>query len=263
MRRGKQALVSTFALGRSGGEDALSRRKISVESCSIRIVHMVGPTGVGKSTLLEQLAEKRTVADPWVTGREYWRRHRRLPVHSVKLDKFEDMLLQTAFDHIVGQNRPLALKINALKWCQQTILDESQIRHKWPDVLVIEEDGVFQCVPQSVSGLMDSCPDAGDYLKMHAVIHCAGEREAILERIRTRQNETGVLRPMHANKNDAAILKMIRKQTDEYNNLAEKLKRRGVPLVYIDLSSHEPHDLQRIGRWLHDVCHKTDRQNRT
>lgn len=196
------------------------------------IVELVGPSGVGKTTLLRKLIQ-RSPGHHWTpVDRE---------IHPMSVPKpdlesisaIDRFLLERKTERVMAEYRNPVDRRGLLFYCYRNLLADVAVREHYTRARLISGDGLChnfgaELVAAHTSGI----PGLPGFFSDRAFVVLHSSAPAILRNVRHRE-VLGGYRPGIANQDDATVLDRIHRNLREVSEFRDLIRNLGRPLLEI------------------------------
>ena len=208
-------------------------------------VECVGPSGVGKSTLVNELFRSGSIRGNWVAANKLVIYDRKESAKFVENDVYSN-LMELFTEHILSQPINIRRKIALMRYYLELIQEEEQINYLAGGKVVVFHEGIFHNGTDSIMALERNKPDSFKYIiQGKAVINCTTAPDILIGFIKKRKAQ-GVKRGFLENQNDADLQDKILKNLGKKRELVSLLLKHNVPVLEIDTAQSLKDNVNKV-----------------
>jgi len=209
-------------------------------------IEFVGASGVGKTTLFNQLIRLRDDDDRWIPVSELLQRRELSRGRGDQVDdayeKLFDLKMRSVYDWDLGS----VDKGLVLGWCHRLVMVDATISSVGTGSHVILDEGLLQHFGDAMMDLHGQCPDSVDRLLANrAVVYCWATPQLITERIFHRQKQ-GSIWVLHQGLTREELLEFNARSLARKAALGRFLRERGVACLDVEASDDLEANAQRV-----------------
>lgn len=249
----KKWLDSTFGIqikktpGRTVGKVDFEKESLPV------FIDFIGPSGVGKTTLYNEVYKQRRHPMDWLSPKEF--------IHA-KGDILWAKNIPSDYEEIVRMKIEKVCKneiynpvqmLNQFSFLQKVMKEEIILKTFNSNQKVIFEDGFFHVFGEEIKLLLEKDSERyKNFLQNRALILCVSTPEKIANQIIKREKVEG-RRAQHVNKDLKLLIQQEDKTLEMRKNLAHFFGAQGVPILVIDTSNPLHENGQEINSFINGL----------
>ena len=240
------------------------RRKIHIPqstSCTDRSgaplrIEFLGPSGIGKTTLSEELVRRRRKSDRWVLARELAVGGQNMTVsRDVELDEHYASLLELTIQSVAAKPIPVATKYWLLSFLHHNLMIDWHLSRFGGCDPIVVEDGILHNFSPAIRALAErhDNDNLDVLLRNRAVVYCYGSTDLLVERIEKRSRE-GRSRPQHEEKSSRELCEQSSRVISGTANVLALLRNYGLPCIELDMADALHENAERIRTFIQEVA---------
>ena len=216
-----------------------------------KYIELIGPTGVGKTTLLRSL--KRETRESWFSFEEIEQRE---SAQADKLTPFQNhsSLLSKALSSILEQKMSDFCKAKSLNWYSKIILVDLLASDPSLPKGVMLDEGLCH----NFSGQLLSLPDKEfvEIMRTRALVYVSAKDEmTVVRQVRKRTSDGGHTIPFHNGLDDKALCEMTRSFMRNYvEPLVARAQKHGIMVCTLFIEDGLQANAERMEEFVHVVA---------
>lgn len=214
-------------------------------------VEFIGPSGVGKSTIIKEMVLQKTKDEKWVVAGELTNRYEKSDNIACKI--YDDLLKIHTEQMMSRPTTPLRKKITLLRYYLKLVSEEELINMVAGNNTVVFHEGLFHNGGSSIIELEKTHPDV--FLKIirnKAIVNCTADPETIVKYVRNRQKQ-GTRRSMLEGYNDRELMEKAQSALNKKKELVELLQNHQIPCLEINTTESIAQNAHKIRSFLKQI----------
>ncbi len=213
-------------------------------------VEFIGPSGVGKSTIIKEMALQKTKDEKWVVAGELTNRYEKSD--SLALSAY-DVLLGIHTEQMMVRAAPLRKKIVLLRYYLKLVSEEELINRVAGNNTVVFHEGLFHNGGASIIELEKTHSDVFiKIIRNKAIVNCTADPETIVKYIRNRQKQ-GARRTMLEGYSDRELMEKAQNALNKKKELVELLKNYKIPCLEINTTESITKNARKIRSFIKQI----------
>lgn len=200
-------------------------------------IDFIGPSGVGKTTLYNEVYKQRRHPMDWLSPKEFIHAQGNIMLDGNIPSDYEE-IVRMKIENVCRNEiyKPIQM-LNQFSFLQKVMKEEIIIKTFNSNQKVIYEDGFFHVFGEEIKLLLEKDSERYEsFIQNRALILCVSTPEKIASQIIKREKVEG-RRAQHINKDLETLIQQEDKTLEMRKNLAHFFGAQGVPILVVDTSN--------------------------
>lgn len=244
-------LLDSFGLQISRTPGRISRQIDFHKTSRPFFIDFMGPSGVGKTTLFNEVYKQRSKNLDWITPEEFV--HNKKFTFSDIVSSFHQDILEFKINEILRQKTfRTSDKLGLLDFINKIIRKEVIINHYNQNQKIVFEDGFFHVFGFEIKELVEKdFKTYQGFIQNRALVFCYTEPENLVENI-LKRSKTDWVRTQHKNLSKEELLIQEEKTLEQRRELAYFFRDQNLPFLEI----HTFENLKENAKKVNDFIEK-------
>ncbi|OQA17233.1 MAG: hypothetical protein BWY63_02470 [Chloroflexi bacterium ADurb.Bin360] len=213
------------------------------------LVEFIGPSGIGKTALFDEMVARRKPEHGWLTPAESLCWFDQQPVSAPLHDIYEKLLLLKLQEVSLLAIAP-SDKYRLLAFFNENLQLDADLNRLELKAPVVCHDGLFHNFSSCLLALDGDDPSGFNRLiQNRAFVHCSASAQLIAERI-LKRNAGGQARPHHRDLTEQELSVQSAKVLEQNSDLVARLKNAGSPCLDLDMAHETGRNIEAVQHFI-------------
>lgn len=217
-------------------------------------IEFIGPSGVGKTTLFNEVIKERKENFNWITPEEFISVENPAINDEDIFSALEEEIIETKTKIILDRNHSPSDKMKLLAFFYQNIRKIAMVKNFNKNYIVVFEDGLFHNFGDVLMNFYEK--QAHQFVSMianTAIIYCSNEPEIIARQILKRRDTLSILHPHHKYSTFGELENYQKKYIDELEKRITIFRQHSIRVFNINTAD----DLTKNAIKINEIINST------
>lgn len=239
-----------FQISRTPGR--ISRQIDFHKTAQPFFIDFMGPSGVGKTTLFNEVYKQRSKSLPWITPKEFLHNQNFSP-SDTEIPFSYQKIIELKIDEIRNRKITAYEKLALLGFVSTIIKNEIQVKKRNQNQKVVFEDGFFHVFGYEIFDLLKEDFERNKiFIENRAIVLCTADPKIIAEQILKRSPVEG-RRPQHKNLNKSELIQQQKQTIQERKDIALFLNKKGIPLLILNTAENLKENARKVNDFIKEL----------
>lgn len=198
-------------------------------------IEFMGASGVGKTTLFNELIKEREREIKWITPEEFIQIERYEIDEKNIFNSFNEEIIKVKTKIILDRNHSPSDKLKLLSFFYQNIKIIAMVKNFNKNYTVVFEDGLFHNFGDALMSFFEETDSQFEAMIANsAIIYCSNEPEIIAKQILKRRDTESILHPHHRFTAFEDLVDYQKKNIERLEKQMDVFKKFDIPIFKIN-----------------------------
>jgi len=202
-------------------------------------IEFIGPPGVGKTTIYEELIRRRKKKDVWLPVSFLSKQIKSIKLKESEVPEYHMALLEMKLNNVQGKKYSVFTKLSFLSYFFDVIKKDLILSKDFNDLTTVSDEGIVHNFSKEILELSkQNSRLALCVLKNTAIIYCYASAKTITNNVLKRHRETGRLLAQHRDKEKKDLMAVNKTAIENKEKTLQFLQTNNIP--HVTLNTEEP-----------------------